>query len=360
MSLVEALQYLTFSRPNFSYAVQQICLCVHDPKEPQLATLKRILKYVYSTLNYGLQLYSSSTSLLVAYPYVDWAGCPTTRCSTLGYYVFLDNNLLSWSSKRQYTLSRSSTEARLSTVVLPMRWLRLLVQHQRTKHIEINIHFVRDHVAAGHVYVLHVLSSYHYADIFTMSLTFVCSLRRVLVQFERIAFSCSNSEELLEVVWVRYLLKGFLFLVIHGLLVYYKMDMRGYEVPHVLVTCRSRQIDDENDYDENVPLNYSINNHLSIQFSREEFCLLTGLRFGVENREEYDTQANIPFRRRVFSSHLDGQHITGIDIENAILAPTFTELYDNDLLPCCLILATCFIRCGEKTYVPRLVVKNSK
>ncbi|GJV86711.1 hypothetical protein Tco_1530649, partial [Tanacetum coccineum] len=99
------------------------------------------------------------------------------------------------------------------------------------------------------------------------------------------------------------------------------MDMRGYEVPHVLVTCRSRQIDD----DENVPLNYYINNDLRIQFGREEFCLVTGLRFGVENREEYDTQANLPFRRRVFPSHLDGQPITGIDIANAIVGPTFAE-----------------------------------
>ncbi|GJR91774.1 hypothetical protein Tco_0215785 [Tanacetum coccineum] len=96
------------------------------------------------------------------------------------------------------------------------------------------------------------------------------------------------------------------------------MDLSGYEVPRVLVTCRSRQIYDENDDDENVPLNYYITNDLSIQFGREEFCLVTGLRFGVENWEEYDNQENLPFRRRVFPSHLDGQPITGIDIENAI------------------------------------------
>nr|GFA29460.1 hypothetical protein [Tanacetum cinerariifolium] len=113
------------------------------------------------------------------------------------------------------------------------------------------------------------------------------------------------------------------------------MDMRGYEVPHVLVTCRSRQIDDDDD--ENVPLNYYINNDLHIQFGRKEFCLVTGLRFGVENRKEYDTQANLPFRRRVFPSHLDGQPITGIDIANAIVGPTFAELYDDDDVGlCCL------------------------
>nr|GFA14159.1 phospholipase-like protein [Tanacetum cinerariifolium] len=68
-----------------------------------------------------------------------------------------------------------------------------------------------------------------------------------------------------------------------------------------------------------------------------EFCLVTRLRFGVENREEYDTQANLPFRRRVFPSHLDGQTITGIDIANAIAGPTLVELYDDDAFGlCCL------------------------
>ncbi|GJR53936.1 phospholipase-like protein [Tanacetum coccineum] len=137
------------------------------------------------------------------------------------------------------------------------------------------------------------------------------------------------------------------------------MDMTGYEVPHVLVTCRSRQIDDENDDDENVPLNYSINNELSIQFGREEFCLITGLRFGVENWEEYDTQANLPFRRRVFPSHLDGQPITGIDIENAIVGPTFAELYDNDAVGlCCLgILQLVLLGAENKRNVPEWLLR---
>ncbi|GJR01456.1 phospholipase-like protein [Tanacetum coccineum] len=137
------------------------------------------------------------------------------------------------------------------------------------------------------------------------------------------------------------------------------MDMHGYEVPHVLVTCRSRQIDDENDDDENVPLNYSINNDLSIQFGREEFCLVTGLRFGVENRKEYDTQANLPFRRRVFPSHLDGQPITGIDIADAIVGPTFAELYDNDVVGlCCLgILQLVLLGVENRRNVPEWLLR---
>ncbi|GJZ45300.1 ribonuclease H-like domain-containing protein, partial [Tanacetum coccineum] len=79
-SLAGSLQYLTFTRPDISYDVQQ--------------------------------LFSSSTTDLVAYSDADWAGCPTTRRSTSGYCVFLGNNLLSWSAKRQPTLSRSSLSVR--------------------------------------------------------------------------------------------------------------------------------------------------------------------------------------------------------------------------------------------------------
>ncbi|GKB51839.1 ribonuclease H-like domain-containing protein [Tanacetum coccineum] len=109
-SLVGSLQYLTFTRPDITYAVQQVCLYMHDPREPHFFALKRILRYVQGTLDYGLQLFSSPTDSLIAYSDVDWAGCPTTRRSTLGYCVFLGNNLLSWSSKHQPTLSRSSAE----------------------------------------------------------------------------------------------------------------------------------------------------------------------------------------------------------------------------------------------------------
>ncbi|GJT89632.1 ribonuclease H-like domain-containing protein [Tanacetum coccineum] len=166
-SLAGSLQYLTFTRPDITYAVHQ------------------------GTLDYGLQLFSSTTDSLVAYSDADWAGCPTTRRSTSGYCVFLSNNLLSWSSKRQPTLSRSSAEAEyrgVANAVAETCWVQNLlcelhtplsyativyydnvsavylssnpIQHQRTKHIEINIHFVRDLVATGQVRVLHVPSRF--------------------------------------------------------------------------------------------------------------------------------------------------------------------------------------------------------
>ncbi|GKB14006.1 ribonuclease H-like domain-containing protein [Tanacetum coccineum] len=109
-----------------------VCLYMHDLMEPHFAALKRILRYVRGTVDFGLQLYASATTSLVGYTDADWAGCPFTRSA-----VYMSANP---------------------------------VQHQRTKHIEIDIHFVRDMVTAGQVRVLHVPSRYQYADIFTKGL----------------------------------------------------------------------------------------------------------------------------------------------------------------------------------------------
>ncbi|GJX93028.1 ribonuclease H-like domain-containing protein, partial [Tanacetum coccineum] len=141
---------------------------------------------------------------LIAYSDADWAGCPATRRSTSGYCVFLGDNLLTWSSKRQDTLSRSSAEAEycgVTNAVAETSWIHNLlrelhislftttlvycdnvsaavymsanpVQHQRTKNIEIDIHFVRDKVAACHVRVFYVPSRFQYADIFTKGLPY--------------------------------------------------------------------------------------------------------------------------------------------------------------------------------------------
>jgi len=200
-SLAGALQYLTFTRPDIAYAVQQVCLHMHDPREPHLAALKRILRYIRGTLHLGLLLRPSRQADLVVYSDADWAGCPDTRKSTSGYAVFLGDNLISWSSKRQTAVSRSSAEAEYRAVanaVAEVSWLRQLlvelhvplskaalvycdnistvymfanpVQHQRTKHVEIDLHFVRERVATGAVHVLHVPTSSQYADIFTKGL----------------------------------------------------------------------------------------------------------------------------------------------------------------------------------------------
>ncbi|GJV11866.1 ribonuclease H-like domain-containing protein [Tanacetum coccineum] len=110
-SLAEGLQYLTFTRLDLSYAVHQVYLYMHDLREPHFSTLKRILRYVRGTVDFGLQLYAFATTSLVGYTDADWAGFPSTRRSTLGYCIFLGDSLLSWSAKRHHTISRSSVEA---------------------------------------------------------------------------------------------------------------------------------------------------------------------------------------------------------------------------------------------------------
>ena len=86
-SLAGALQYLTFTRPDLTYAVQQICLHMHDPRESHLAALKRLLRYVRGTVDYGLVLHRSPSAELVVYTDADWAGCPDMRRSSSGYAV---------------------------------------------------------------------------------------------------------------------------------------------------------------------------------------------------------------------------------------------------------------------------------
>jgi hypothetical protein len=200
-SIAGALQYLTFARPDIAYAVQQICLYMHDPREPHLTAMKRILHYLQGTLDYSLLLCRSSGSDLVVYTDADWADCLDTRRSMSGYAVFLGDNLVFWSAKRQTIVSRSSAKAEYRVVangVAEATWLRQLlhelqtlpsqctivycdnistvylstnpIQHQRTKHVEIDLHFARENVVIGQVRVLHVPTTSQFADIFTKEL----------------------------------------------------------------------------------------------------------------------------------------------------------------------------------------------
>jgi hypothetical protein len=172
-SIAGALQYLTFTRPDIAYVVQQICLHMHDPREPHLTVMKHILRYLQGTSDYGLLLCCSNSSNLIVYTDADWVSCPDTHRSTSGYAVFLGDNLVSWSAKRQTVVSRSNAEAEYHAVangVAEATWLRQLlhelqtppsrctlvyydnisvvylstnsIQHQHTKHVEIDIHFV--------------------------------------------------------------------------------------------------------------------------------------------------------------------------------------------------------------------------
>uniref|UniRef100_A0A2N9FGX9 Reverse transcriptase Ty1/copia-type domain-containing protein n=1 Tax=Fagus sylvatica TaxID=28930 RepID=A0A2N9FGX9_FAGSY len=175
-SLVGALQYLTFTRPDLSFAVNQVCQFMHKPTDAHLMAAKRILRYLRGTLHRGL-LFRPSSLHLQAYADADWAGDPVDRRSTSGNIVFLGSTPITWVSKKQNTVSRSSTEAEyrsLASATAELFWIRMVLKdlgiflpnppilwcdnlsalalasnpvfHARTKHIEVDYHFVREKV----------------------------------------------------------------------------------------------------------------------------------------------------------------------------------------------------------------------
>jgi hypothetical protein len=200
-SFTGALQYVMLTRPDIAHAVQQACLYMHAPWEPHLNLVKRILRYLEGSLYLGLQLHATPSTTLTGYSNTDWAGCPDTRRSTSGYCIYLGNNFISWSSKRQATVSSSSAEEEyraVAHVVAECCWVRQLsqelhhplsgttivfydnvsvvymasnpVQHCQMKHIDIDIHFVHEKVSLSQVRVLHVPSSHQFSDIMTKGL----------------------------------------------------------------------------------------------------------------------------------------------------------------------------------------------
>ena len=99
---------------------------MHDPREPHLSMIKRILRYLKGTLSSGHHIGVGPVQSLVAYSDADWPGCLDSQRSTSGYYVYLGDNLISWSSKRQTTVSLSSAEAEyrvVAHVVAECCWL---------------------------------------------------------------------------------------------------------------------------------------------------------------------------------------------------------------------------------------------
>ncbi|CAN6722330.1 unnamed protein product [Malus baccata var. baccata] len=202
-SLVGGLQYLTWSRPDLSFAVNLVCQFMHQPRESHLQAVKRILRYLKGTIDLGLWFPKCSKPLsLSAFSDADWAGCHLDRRSTGGFCIFLGDSLISWSAKKQPTVARSSTEAEyrsLANTAAEITWIcKLLVDvglvlpcpptlwcdnisaislaknpifHARTKHVEIDYHYIREKVLSNAVSVQFVCSQDQLADICTKSLS---------------------------------------------------------------------------------------------------------------------------------------------------------------------------------------------
>jgi hypothetical protein len=199
--LVGKLLYLTTTRPDIAFVTQQLSQFLSSPTLVHYETACRVVRYLKGTPGRGLFFSSTSTIQLLGFADADWANCVDTRRSTSGYCFFLGTSLISWRAKKQNTVSRSSTEAEyrsLSFAACELQWLISLLEdlhitcvkppvlycdnqsavhiasnpifHERTKHLEIDCHFVRDKVQQGTFKLLPVSSKSQLADFFTKAL----------------------------------------------------------------------------------------------------------------------------------------------------------------------------------------------
>ncbi|KAL6323598.1 hypothetical protein AAG906_039189 [Vitis piasezkii] len=162
--LVGALQYLTLTRPDLSYSVNFASQFMHAPTVVHLKMVRRILRYVKGTIDIDLHFTSNTTLDICAFSDADWAGCRTTRRSITGYYTFLGGNLISSSAEVTW-MSFILQDLHISLAFTPTLYcdntsaLHMtinLVFHARSKHIELDYHFVSERVALGLLVTQHI------------------------------------------------------------------------------------------------------------------------------------------------------------------------------------------------------------
>jgi hypothetical protein len=196
-----ALQYCLLTRPDIALSVNQLCQHMHTPSILHWTAAKRVLRYLKGTIDHGLW-YTKGSLHLQAFCDSDWAGNPDDRRSTTGIGIVLGSSLISWTAKKQSVVARSSTEAEYRAMALAttdLFWLRMLfkdlgiplfstphlwcdniralalasnpVYHARTKHIEVDYHFIRETVLNGDISIKYISTHDQLADIFTKGLS---------------------------------------------------------------------------------------------------------------------------------------------------------------------------------------------
>jgi len=200
-SVVGALQYITLTRPDLAFAVNKVCQYLHSPTTTHWSAVKRVIRYLKFSMNTWLLIRKKSPLIVSGFSDADWAGCRDDRRSTGGFVIFLGSNVISWNARKQPTVSRSSTEAEyksMANATAEMIWVEQLlgelgiklkvkprlwcdnlgatylaanlVFHARTKHIEIDFHFVRERVARRQLEIRFVPTEDQVADGFTKAL----------------------------------------------------------------------------------------------------------------------------------------------------------------------------------------------
>ncbi|XP_019246535.1 PREDICTED: uncharacterized protein LOC109226196 [Nicotiana attenuata] len=173
--LIGKLLYLAIIRPDISFAVQTLSQFMNAPNPSHYEATLRVVKYVKNIPGKGRLMSSKQSGKVMAFCDADWASCPVTRKSVISYCIKLGDSMIFWKSKKQSTISRSSAEAECSsmaTTVAELVWLHGLLEevsmkvdlpmelycdnkaalqiasnpmyHERTKHIEIDCHFIRE------------------------------------------------------------------------------------------------------------------------------------------------------------------------------------------------------------------------
>ncbi|KAL0440589.1 UNVERIFIED_CONTAM: Retrovirus-related Pol polyprotein from transposon RE2 [Sesamum latifolium] len=199
--LIGRLLYLGFSRPDISFPVQQLSQFIQHPREPHWDAAIHLVQYLKGTSSLGLFFAVDSPLTLSAFSDSDWASCFDTRCSVTGYCIFMGGSLISLKTKKQATVSRSSNEAEyrsMASTVCELLWISYIlgdfgvtvsspipfhcdnkaavhitenpVFHERTKHLDIDCHIVRDRFKSGFILPHHVSTHQQIADLFTTAL----------------------------------------------------------------------------------------------------------------------------------------------------------------------------------------------
>ncbi|XP_022031129.1 uncharacterized mitochondrial protein AtMg00810-like [Helianthus annuus] len=199
--LIGKLLYLQATRPDITYSVNVLSQFVGDPRQSHMNAVVRVLRYLKMTPGQGILLPKEGGTRLVSYCDADWLGCQFTRRSRTGYLLLLGGAPISWKSKKQSVVSRSSAETEyraMATTVSEILWVRFLLNelgekvkggttlfcdnqaarhiannpvfHERTKHVEMDCFFVRERVESKEIEPRYIDSKLQLADLLTKAL----------------------------------------------------------------------------------------------------------------------------------------------------------------------------------------------